>query len=33
MLRVLRGIAGPASDEFIRNHRKVQPLLRDVDAG
>jgi len=31
-LRVLRGIAGPASDEFIRHHRKVQPLLRDVDS-
>jgi NAD(P)-dependent dehydrogenase (short-subunit alcohol dehydrogenase family) len=31
-LRVLRGITGPASDEFIRRHRKVQPLLRDVDA-
>jgi NAD(P)-dependent dehydrogenase (short-subunit alcohol dehydrogenase family) len=32
-LRVLRGITGPASDEFIRRHRKVQPLLRDLDAG
>jgi NAD(P)-dependent dehydrogenase (short-subunit alcohol dehydrogenase family) len=32
-LRVLRGIAGPASDEVIRRHRKVQPLLRNVDAG
>ena len=31
-LRVLRGITGPASDEVIRRHRKVQPLLRDVDA-
>jgi NAD(P)-dependent dehydrogenase (short-subunit alcohol dehydrogenase family) len=32
LLRLLRGIAGPGSDEFIRRHRKVQPLLRDVDA-
>jgi NAD(P)-dependent dehydrogenase (short-subunit alcohol dehydrogenase family) len=31
-LRLLRGITGPASDEFIRHHRKVQPLLHDVDA-
>jgi NAD(P)-dependent dehydrogenase (short-subunit alcohol dehydrogenase family) len=32
LLRLLRGVAGPGSDEFIRHHRKVQPLLRDVDA-
>jgi NAD(P)-dependent dehydrogenase (short-subunit alcohol dehydrogenase family) len=32
-LRVLRGVTGPASDEFIRRHRKVQPLLQDVDSG
>jgi NAD(P)-dependent dehydrogenase (short-subunit alcohol dehydrogenase family) len=32
LLRLLRGVAGPGSDEFIRRHRKVQPLLRDVDA-
>jgi NAD(P)-dependent dehydrogenase (short-subunit alcohol dehydrogenase family) len=31
-LRILRGITGPAGDEAIRRHRKVQPLLRDVDA-
>jgi NAD(P)-dependent dehydrogenase (short-subunit alcohol dehydrogenase family) len=31
-LRVLRGIAGPASDEVIRRHRRVQSLLRDVDT-
>jgi len=31
-LRVLRGITGPASDEFIRHHRKLQPLLRDLDS-
>jgi len=32
LLRLLRGVAGPGSDEFIRRHRQVQPLLRDVDA-
>jgi NAD(P)-dependent dehydrogenase (short-subunit alcohol dehydrogenase family) len=31
-LRVLRGITGPGSDEFMRRHRALQPLLRDVDA-
>ena len=31
-LRVLRGITGPASDEFIRHHRKLQPLLQDLDS-
>ena len=28
VLRLLRGIAGPASDELARRHRKIQPLLR-----
>jgi NAD(P)-dependent dehydrogenase (short-subunit alcohol dehydrogenase family) len=32
LLRLLRGLAGPGSDEVIRRHPKVQPLLRDVDA-
>jgi NAD(P)-dependent dehydrogenase (short-subunit alcohol dehydrogenase family) len=32
LLRVLRGIVGPASDEFARRHPKIQPLLRGADT-
>jgi NAD(P)-dependent dehydrogenase (short-subunit alcohol dehydrogenase family) len=32
LLRLMRGVVGPASDEFIRRHRAVQPILRESDA-
>lgn len=32
LLRTLRGITGPASDQLMRHHKELQPLLRDADA-